>query len=112
MSKGARPLFAECLALARALASPHVISIALLNLGMVTQYLGNLAEAERYYAEGLDLSRQHDLKTNTAMILNSYSTLPLDQNRLPAARDMLMESVPLNVELGIKMVSPGRFWAC
>ncbi|HUM71297.1 MAG TPA: tetratricopeptide repeat protein, partial [Chloroflexota bacterium] len=86
----AQPLFAECLVLARELASPHVISIALLNLGMVTQYQNNLAVAERYYTEGLTLSRQLNLKTNVAMILNSYSALLLDQNRLEPAREMLL----------------------
>lgn len=96
----AQPLFAECLALAQELDSPHISSIALLNLGMATQYLGHLDEAERYYQEGLVLSRQLNLQTNLAMILNSYSALLLDQNRLETAREMLLESVQLNVTLG------------
>lgn len=96
----AQPLFAECLTLARELDSPHVISIALLNLGMATQSLGYLDEAEQYYHEGLALSRRLNLQTNLAMILNSYSALLLDQNRLETAREMLLESVQLNVTLG------------
>jgi len=106
----ALPLFTEWLALAREMEFSHGISIALLNLGMVTQYLDNLSQAESYYQESLALSRQHNLKTNVAMALNSYSTLLLEQKRLEPARVMLLESVQLNLSLGHQDGLAWAFW--
>ena len=75
---------------------------------MVMQQQGEFNQAEAYYQESLTLSRQLGLLTNVAMLLNSYSMLLLDQNRLEPARTMLLESVQLNLDLGHK---DGLAWA-
>jgi predicted ATPase/DNA-binding SARP family transcriptional activator len=104
----ARALFAEWLDIARELDYPHGISIAQLNLGMAAHHQQAYGQAEELYIESLALARKYGLKTNLAMVLNSYSLLLLDRHKTKKAKAMLRESVRLNETLGYR---DGLSWA-
>jgi tetratricopeptide (TPR) repeat protein len=77
---------------------------------MATHQQGAYSQAEVYYQEALTIARQHELKTNEAMIRNSFSMLLLDQKEWQQAKANLLQSVRINYDLGHQDGLSWAFW--
>jgi predicted ATPase/DNA-binding CsgD family transcriptional regulator/Tfp pilus assembly protein PilF len=95
----ARALYEESLSLWRTLGDKYGISLALMGLGHVALYAGDLETARTRYAEALALRREVGNKRGTASALESLGDVAVQQGDYPQAITLCEESLALSREI-------------
>ena len=90
----------EAIALSRALGKPEIV-IAMKNLAIVEQALGNVSQAKHLLHEALDLSRRHDNPLGLIIILSHLGGLTLLTDGPREAQALLEEGLELAREIGL-----------
>ena len=91
----AKPIFEQCIDLARAIGDPFPIIVAVQNLAECDVKLGNHHEAARTYTQSLELARQHSIPTGEARALAALGEIYYQLNDLDAAERSLKASADL-----------------
>ncbi len=89
----------EAIALSRVLGKPEIV-IAMKNLAIVEQALGNFEQAKSLLHEALDLSRRHENPLGVIVILSHLGGLTLLTDGPREARALLKEGLELAHEIG------------
>ncbi len=100
----ARPLFAECLDLARQGEDKQGLRIGLIGLGSVALYQGDYGSAETLLEEALDIAWELDEDYTKAEALQYMGWLWLDRGDYARARELLTEARGLIPEPVLKEV--------
>ncbi len=96
----ARALYEESLSLWRTLGDKYGISLALMGLGHLALYAGDLDAARKRYAEALVLRREVGNKRGAASALESLGDVAAQQGNYAQAIALCEESLALSREIG------------
>lgn len=99
-AKGARALYDEGLALARAVGKQDLVARFLNNIAIQERRAGNLQAALKMNEEALAIRREIGDRTNTAVSLNNIGNVLLDLGDLQGASRHYQESADMSREIG------------
>jgi tetratricopeptide (TPR) repeat protein len=100
----AKQFFEEGLALSREMWDTWWLATSLLNLAVVSHFLGNSEKATELYEQSMDLFREQGDKRRLATCLNNLAMGMCSQSDLGRAAKLVEESVALLRELGARGV--------